>query len=175
MTDQEMVTVNDADVSAEADTTVRVYEAGYHILSTVKEEEVEPLVQELRSEVEKAGGSLIAEGAPQLLKLAYSMFVNLGGKHQEYDKAYFGWLKFECTGEGAVAIQEALRAHDNILRALVFKTVREDTRANMRPTVLREVRRTDTIASARRANPDEDKGEVSEEALDKSLEELTAE
>ena len=164
----------------DADTSVlRVYEAGYLILPTVAEEELDGVVAEIRALIEKAGGSLIAEGAPISQKLAYTMYVNLGGKRVAYDRASFGWLKFEADGEAAEALRDMLEKNPSILRSILFKTVREDTRAVARTQqggqgMLREVKRTDTIKSTPAKGAQEGAGEeVSQEALDKSLDELT--
>lgn len=172
MAEDTQVSMNEADAS---DASVRVYEAGYHILPTVKEEEVEKVTAEIRAAIEKAGGSFIAEGTPQMMKLAYPMYINAAGKNTEYDRAYFGWIKFECTGAAAVSIHHMLQGNAAILRSIIFKTVREDTRASARPTILREVKRTDTIASTPKKGASEEAGEVSQEALDRSLDELTKE
>jgi ribosomal protein S6 len=172
-----MTEVMDAPVATEIesanDATLRIYEAGYLILPTVAEDQVESVVADIRSFIEKAGGSFIAEGAPVSMKLAYTMYVNTSGKQNPYDRAYFGWLKFEVDGATAHALTDMLLKHSSILRSIIFKTVREDTRASARHTVLREVKRTDTIKS----DPTKgaaDAGVVSEEAIDKSIEELIA-
>lgn len=155
----------------------RIYEIGYHVASTVKEEDVEKVVTTIRGVIEKAGGSFIAEGAPSLMKLSYPMTVREGEKKIEHDRAYFGWIKFEATSESAGVLESALKSNASIIRFVVFKTVREDTRAKMKAPQLREVKRTDTIKSTpKRAVAEEaDKAPVSEEKLDKALEELTTE
>lgn len=153
----------------------RVYEAGYSVVPTVKEEDVEKVVASIRSEIEKLGGSFIAEGAPSLLKLAYAMDKREGEKHVEYDRGYFGWIKFEAPTEAAGKLAEALKANKDILRSIVFKTVREDTRAKFKAPQLREVKRTDIIKSSRPAATTEEKESVSEVDLEKALETLTQE
>lgn len=155
----------------------RIYEIGYHVASSVKEEDVEKVVASIRAEIEKAGGSFIAEGAPSLLKLAFPMTTREGEKKTEHDRAYFGWLKFEAPSACAAVLDASLKQNPSIVRYIVFKTVREDTRAKMKAPTLREVKRTDIIKSTpRRAVAEEaDKAPVSEEQLDKALEQLTAE
>ena len=154
----------------------RVYEAGYHIVPTVKEEDVEKVVSSIRSEIEKLGGSFISEGAPSLLKLSFSMDMREGEKHVGYDRGYFGWLKFEADTHAAKALTDALTANPLILRSIVFKTLREDTRAKFKAPQLREVKRTDTIRSSPRKAPEgEVAAPVSEVELEKALETLTAE
>jgi ribosomal protein S6 len=171
-------TKQDVDISDGAEAPaegVRIYEVGYHILSTVKEEDVESVVSSIRKEIEKSGGSLISEGAPQSVKLSYTMTINKGGKNIHYERAYFGWIKFEADSNATEKLNESLIADENVLRFLIFKTLREDTRASARPKTLREVRRTDTITSTPKKGAElkEESGEVSEKELDKALEDLT--
>lgn len=152
----------------------RVYEVGYHIAPTAQEEDVEKILGGIRSVIEKAGGSFIAEGAPSLTRLAYSIEVRDGGAFVEHDRAYFGWIKFEGTVEAAAEIEKALKRSADIIRFIVFRTVREDTRAKMKAPQLREVKRTDTLrAMPRRA--EESAAPVSEEDLEKAIEGITAE
>ena len=163
-----------ANETAEEAAVVRVYEVGYHISPNVKEEDLEKVVSSIRSIIEKHGGSFIAEGAPALTRLAYEIEVREGEKHIQYDRGYFGWLKFETTSEAAQALERAMKADRNFLRAIVFRTVREDTRAKMKAPQLREVKRTDTIRTVTR-RVEEAQGPVSEEKLEKAIEDITAE
>jgi ribosomal protein S6 len=154
----------------------RIYEIGYHIIPTVKEEDIEKIVGGTRSIIEKAGGSFIAEGAPSLIKLAYPMSVREGEKYTEYDRGYFGWIKFEAAASIVSVLNDALKSNPSVLRFVIWKTVREDTRAKIKAPALREVRRTDTIKSApRRATAEESSVPVSEEDLEKAIQEITTE
>ena len=150
---------------------MRVYEAGYQIAASVKENEVEAVIAAIRAVVEKAGGAFIAEGAPSLMKLAYDMETRQGEKYTTHDKAYFGWLKFETTPISAEDLALALKTNPVIVRSIVFRTSREETRAKIKAPQLREVKRTDTIkSSARKETP---AAPVSEAELDKALEVIT--
>lgn len=152
----------------------RIYEVGYHISPAAKEDDVEKIVGGIRSAIEKAGGSFIAEGAPSLARLAYLISSREGGKRVENDRAHFGWIKFETDAAAARSLEEMLKEDEKIMRFIVFRTVREDTRAKMKAPTLREVKRTDTIrATPRRI--EEQSGPVSEEELEKALQDITAE
>lgn len=165
--EKEQETASDAD-------TLRVYEIGYLVSPSVKEEDVEGLVSGIRQEIEKASGSFIAEGAPSLSRLAYAIDAREGGKHVDFDRAYFGWLKFEAPVEAAKTLEEMLRLNASIIRHIVFRTVREETRAHLKAPQLREVRRTDTIKSTPHRT-EEAAAPVSEAELDKALEDITKE
>lgn len=157
----------------------QVYELGYHILSSLNEGELEAAVNTLRGEITKHGGSFIAEGTPELLDLAYTMDVNEGGKHTKYDSAYFGWLKFEMDPTYADKLKyEALETNKNILRYILIKTVREDTRAQVREETLKtleEVKTTGTIAKKPVVAEKKTGEEVSDKEIDKAVEELVGE
>jgi len=129
---------------------LRIYEIGYLIVPSVKEEDLEKIVSTVRTEIEKAGGSFIAEGAPSMTRLAYPIAVRQGDRTEEHDRGYFGWIKFEAEIAAVRSLEESLKLKD-ILRFIVFRTVREDTRAKMKAPTLREVKRTDTIKTTRRA------------------------
>lgn len=163
----------------------RIYEIGYHIIPTVKEEDVEKIVSGIRGVIESAGGGpssggkavFIAEGAPSLIRLAYPMSALAveGEKRAEYDRGYFGWIKFESVVSAAGVLTETLKSDANILRFGIFRTVREDTRAKMKAPTLREVKRTDTIKPSPRRAPEESSAPVSEADLEKAIQDITAE
>ena len=72
------------------------------------------------------------------------------------------------------ALDKDLAKMEHVMRYIVFRTVREDTRAKMKAPTLREVKRTDTIRSTPR-RAEETAGPVSEEELEKALSEITKE
>lgn len=154
----------------------RIYEIGYLITPSVMEDGLEKAVSSIRAEIEKTGGNFIAEGAPSLTKLSYSITTLEDGKKVKNDRAYFGWLKFEVQSSAVDTLEKLLKQNAKILRSIMFQTVREDTRAKMKAPTLREVRRTDTIKSTPRRSVEEtDQVPVSEEDLEKALKEITTE
>jgi len=172
MADDAVVEMNETD-AADA-VTLRIYEVGYHITPDTKEEELEKVVGTLRTEIEKASGSFIAEGAPSLTKLAYPVYMREGEKSIEYDRGYFGWIKFEAPIAVAQTIEAFLKHNKSFFRYIVFQTVREDTRAKMKAPQLREVKRTDVIRQVPK-RIEETSAPVSEEELEKALSDITSE
>jgi ribosomal protein S6 len=152
----------------------RIYEIGYLVSPSAKEEDVEKIVSEIRKQIEEQQGSFIAEGAPSLTRLSYAIGAVEAGKRTEFDRAYFGWLKFEAPSTAAAALEEGLKRNPSVIRHIVFRTVREETRAHLKAPQLREVRRTDTIKSTPK-RVEEVSAPVSEAQLDKALEDITAE
>lgn len=151
---------------------LRVYEVGYHIVPTVKEEDVETVVSTIRGSIERSGGIFISEGAPTAIRLSYPMTVHNRGKNVDFDRSYFGWIKFEAKPESAQALEEILNHDPEVLRSIVFRTLRADTRAHIKTAPLREVKRTDTLKTVSRP---EESVPVSDADITKAIEELTTE
>jgi len=156
------------------ESATRIYEIGYHVMPTVEEADVEKVVGDIRSQIEAAGGAFIAEGAPSLTRLSYPIEAREGDKYVDHDRGYFGWLKFEAPTAAAATLDESLKGNGKVLRYIIFKTVREETRARLKTPTLREVKREGTIKTTAR-RPEEESVPVSEADLDKAIQDLTTE
>lgn len=155
-----------------------IYEIGFHILPTVPEEKLGDAVQALRKVIDEGKGEIIAEGYPQRIDLAYPMQKYIDTKKVSFDRAYFGWIKFEGDGSLAQAIEEAARGSESVLRSLVVKTVRENTVMEAPDEREEAEEKEDAKPEAtKKAEPKEEskKEEVSEEEIDKSIDELVIE
>ena len=150
----------------------QVYELGYHIVSTIAEENLSKEVEILKAIILKDGGSLISEGEPKLINLAYSMDKSVADIKKKFNTAYFGWIKFETSQSLMPEIKKAVDQNPNILRYLLIKTVRENTmfvpKLNVRsgekePTKVKKSIKTDETKA------------TSLEELDKTIEELVVE
>lgn len=108
-------------------TELRVYELGYHLVPTIPEEKIPEVSGAVRGMIEKLPGTIVAEELPVFIDLAYQVIKTINHKNKRFDDAYFGWVKFEATPEGARALEEALKKDENILRSLVVKTLKENT------------------------------------------------
>jgi ribosomal protein S6 len=106
---------------------LQVYELGYHIVSTVAEENLPKEVETLKEIVLQDGGSLLSSGEPKLINLAYSMTKSVADTKKKFNTAYFGWLKFETKSELMPKIKKAVDENPHVLRYLLIKTVRENT------------------------------------------------
>ncbi len=154
-----------------------IYELGFHIVPTLTEDEAEKAVNFLREQIVAFGGSLITEGTMELIDLAYTMSINEGGKHSYYDRAYFGWIKFEMNSEKLPLFKEdVLDIDKNLIRYILIKTVREETRAQLKEETLKtldEVKTKDIIAQ--KPVKEKTKEPISDEDIDKVVDELLAE
>lgn len=158
----------------------RIYEIGFHILPTVTEDKVSIETDTLKALVTKHGGEVISEGAPALVDLAYTIKKRIEGGYERYDRAYFGWIKFEMGAENAIAFKADIEELETVLRYLIIKTVRENTlygdtidlssEDDDRGDRKERKEKKPQVVSAEEEK--EEKGEVVEEELNKKLDEL---
>lgn len=105
------------------DTDARArYELGYHVMPTVAEESVGTVVERLRGVIESQGGTVVTEGYPQKITLAYEMEQTGSGKRDRYGEAFFGWIQFEAESPVVPAIDAAVAEDSDILRHLLIRT-----------------------------------------------------
>ena len=153
----------------------QVYELGYHIVSTVAEENLPKEVETLKEVVLQDGGSLVSEGEPKLINLAYSMTKSVADIKKKFDTAYFGWIKFETSQSLMPIIKKAMDQNPNLLRYLLIKTVRENTLFVPKLTV----RKVEGEAAKAKKPIKTEEAKVSSkkdlEDIDKSIEELVSE
>lgn len=163
-----------AEVSSQANIAQEarpVYEVGFHVVPTVRDEGVAGVVDQIRSALGDA--EIISEQFPQMTRLAYTVERADTGKRAKFTEAYFGWIKFAIDREAIPALEEALRSNKNVLRHLLIETVREDIATPPRRAVFTSDRlEGETIQKPVAAV--EEKVAVSEEELDKSIDALTS-
>ncbi len=135
-----------------SDIRVNVYEVGYLLVSSIPEEQVPTEVDAIRTIITKAGASIITEEAPHLTSLAYTMRKKMvSGAYHKYDKAHFGWIKFEVSADQIENIKKEIEIHPTVLRTLMISTVKENTFLGKRAAILAEelstvVKKADTDA-----------------------------
>jgi ribosomal protein S6 len=147
----------------------QVYEVGYHIVSSVAEENLAAEVSKIKDLLGKA--EVIAEESPKLMDLAYAIDKQIGGLRRKFDKAYFGWVKFETSPEDAVVLNKKLAAMETVLRFILIKTVKENTLYGAK-LLAEEVAKKKAVAKKEEVK---EKGVASAEEIDKSIDELIKE
>jgi len=146
-----------------------IYELGYHIVPTVGESGLPEEVANVKATIERNGGIFIMEEYPVLTQLAYTMVKVKTGKREKHSTAYFGWVKFELETRHTTRLKEDLDQNEHLLRYLLIKTVREDTRAPKRVKTPQETGSRAPVKTAEKSAP------ISEEELDRSIAELVVE
>lgn len=160
-----MEDINDLD-------NVKIYELGYHIVPTVGEESLGSEVEKLKKLILDNKGSIISEEFPQIKNLSFEISKVSENKYNKFNKAYFGWVKFEIDSSLIGTISEKVTANPNVLRFIIVKTVKENTiyTPKVVGTVKKEVKpeedTTSEVVVAEKASPEE---------IDKSIDELLVE
>lgn len=146
----------------------KIYEVGFHIVPTVPEDGVGARVTAIRDVIEGKGGHVIVDEFPRHMDLTYAMTKVASNKRALYRSAYFGWIKFEVDPKEIKAIEAGLKADDHILRYILVKTVRENTMAPKKALMQKRGEE----APDKPVEKVEDKPVLSEEELDKTIEDL---
>ena len=105
----------------------RVYEVGYLLVPSLREEDLDSEINAMNQLIEQLGGSHIAGDQPQLIDLAYDMVRVIDNKNYKFSQGYFGWIKFTLAPSALAEVKAALEKNTNIIRFLLISTVRENT------------------------------------------------
>ena len=105
----------------------RCYEVGYLLSPAVRDENLTSALAKIQDTITAAGGTIIAEGEPEFIDLAYEMTRVIENKNIRFTQAYFGWIKFTLEPKQIVEINAVLETNIDIIRFLVLKTVEENT------------------------------------------------
>jgi len=152
----------------------KIYEVGYHIVSSVSEENIPSEVEKIKAYLAKEKAIIISEEAPKLRPLAYSIKKASGGSYKSYDKAYFGFIKFELGEDADIrTIDSAMKNNESVLRYLVIKTVRENTMYSPKITVFSD--KDAKIKALKVEKSEKDEKPASIEEIDKSIDALVSE
>lgn len=171
-----MAEMSQAQASSQANSpkeTRPIYEVGFHVTPAVDEAGAAGVAEMLKAELAKGDAEIISEGAPTRMRLAYTIEIAHTGKHEKFDDAYFGFVKFATERENITALEQWLRNNTHILRYLLVTTVREDLMTAPRRVTFASDRLEGETIKKPTAEP-EKKVEVSEEDLDKSLDALVS-
>jgi ribosomal protein S6 len=152
---------------------LKLYELGYHLVPSLGEDDLALRVADLQKKIAALGGKIHSEGAPQSFTLAYTMHKMRAGKWDRYDSTFFGWTRFEATGESIPQLKEELDHKDELVRYILIKLDRDallPQRVYKPKLDLREVETKPKQLEKKQTV--ETTGEVSETELDKQIEEL---
>lgn len=155
------------------------YEFAFHVLPTVAEGEVEGVFDALKAHIAKKG-EIISEERPERIDLVYPIVKPIEGKNRKFASAYFGWVRFKIEAEGLAALMEELSSTQTLLRHLLIKLTKNEEahpfrfHENRKSVKMVEVVNEEEVLPVVQTETEENV-EVSEEALDESLEKITNE
>lgn len=102
----------------------RVYELGFHLDAELPQEEVKKAYQAIRDRI--AGvGTVIAEGEPTKIPLAYSISRQETSGRRDFSTAFFCWIAYETDGTGHQDVTDFVRGQDSIIRFLDIRTSKD--------------------------------------------------
>lgn len=94
------------DTSENTGSEPRVYELGFHLDPELPTEEVKKAYQTIHEFI-SSKGTIVAEGEPQKIQLAYTISRQEVAGRRDFDSAYFSWIVYEAS----------TMDHDDILTA----------------------------------------------------------
>ncbi len=106
----------------------RIYEVGALFVASLGDDGVLTHYNSLIEWVTTRGGEIIADGGmPERFDLAYPMPQIRENKKTMHYEAYLGWFKFTLDASLVREFEDTLSRDLNIIRKIVFKTVKENT------------------------------------------------
>ena len=151
------------------DGSSKIYELGYLLAPTIKEEDAPVSYGNLKELVSSFGGEIISDEMPKMVNLAYSMQKVISNIRNKFNTAYFGWIKFGMSSQKVLELKKHLDLNPNFIRFLILKTVRENTIATKR-----FVRRETYRKSKSKSTENETVVPINKEEIDKEIDALVA-
>jgi len=105
----------------------RVYELGFHLDPELPSEEVKKAYQVMH-ELIAGKGTLIAEGEPQMIPLAYTISRQETAGRRDFDSAHFCWLAYETSTSHHSEVLSAANADKRIIRFIDLVTTKDAAR-----------------------------------------------
>ncbi len=157
------------------------YEFAFHVLPTVAEGEVPGVFEKIKTHITGVAGELFDEENPERIDLVYPIVKSIEGKNRKFTSAYFGWVRFKLAGEKLEHLSEELQSENAILRSLMIKLTKHEEanpfRFHENRKSIKMVQVFDEEGETLKETPTETEEhvEVSEAALEESLEKITGE
>ncbi|MEI7709689.1 MAG: 30S ribosomal protein S6 [bacterium] len=149
------------------DKNSKVYEVGYLLVPSIKEEDVAINYGNIKDVVASFGGEVISDEMPKMINLAYTMEKVTSNVRSKYKTAYFGWTKFTMAADQVVELKKKLDLDPNFVRFLIIKTIRENTIAAKRFV------RSETYKKAKPASSENEVvAPINKEEIDKEIDAL---
>jgi len=105
----------------------RVYELGFHLDPELASEEVKKAYEAMREFIAKKN-TLVAEGEPQTVRLAYTISRQDTAGRRDFNSAHFCWIVYEAPAENHAEILNAASADKRIIRFIDLLTTKDAAR-----------------------------------------------
>lgn len=146
------------------------YECAFHILPTIADGEVGDVVAAITKIITNHQGEVFDKEEPQRFTLAYEISRSIEGRSQRFVSSWFGWIRFSLSRDMVEKIHEELGHTHEVIRFIVIRLTKQEVE-NPQRVFEKKVEPATVLLSE--SDP-EFVGEVSEEDLNKSLEEITS-
>lgn len=103
---------------------LRVYELGFHLDPDLPTDEAKKHYDALRT-VAAGTGSIVAEGEPAKVRLAYTISRSGQEGRRDYDSAFFCWFAYETNGAGHEGVTEAAKGDASVIRFIDIRTTKD--------------------------------------------------
>ncbi len=103
----------------------RVYELGFHIDADLPAEEAKKTYQAIRGAI-AAKGTVVAEGEPQKIQLAYTISRSESAGRRDFDASFFAWVAYEADGKAHAAVLEMIQEERRVFRFIDLRTTKEE-------------------------------------------------
>lgn len=150
------------------------YEFAFHILPTVAEEEVPGVFGDIKAQIDRVGGHITHEEAPQRFDLAYTVVTHSEGKNYKYNHSYLGWIRFVAAPEKIEALKAEIAHETRIFRHLLLKLTKAEIEHPFKVFEIRAKRKMVSADETEETTEETEPKEVSDEELDKAVEEITS-
>ncbi len=122
----------------------RVYELGFHLDPDLPVEEVKKAYSGVREFI-FGKGTIVAEGGPQKIQLAYTISRQETSGRRDFDSAYFAWVVYETPAENHAKIITMASENKKIIRFIDLLTTKDSARhsAEMREISMKTQERTE--------------------------------
>lgn len=136
----------------------RMYEIGYLLAPHLADESLTGELNKIVDLINSHDGNQTSSGEPQMKELSYTIGKEIDRKRQSFDKAYFGFIKFDMAPSELLKFKVLLDANPNIIRYLLIST------KAAKPLSAKKTRKLAKVNES--ANTEE---KVSEEKIDEEL------
>ncbi len=151
----------------------KIYELGYLLVPTLTEEQIPAEVKVIKDMLKKADVEVISEDSPKLISLMYQMVHGVSGQKKKFDKAYFGWVKFQGQAAAAEFLKRECDAYEHFLRFMIIKTVKDEAQSSPRVSLKTVVATSPAPRiDATETSHETEKQPINEAELEKTLESL---
>ncbi|OGI57128.1 hypothetical protein A3B85_03290 [Candidatus Nomurabacteria bacterium RIFCSPHIGHO2_02_FULL_37_13] len=127
-----MESMQDAEKEVEQNANSRVYELGYLLVPTIKEEDIVISYGNLKELILSFGGEIVSDEMPKIISLAYTMRKVASNVRSKFNTAYFGWIKFTMNAQKVLELKKKIDLDPNFVRFFILKTAKENTIAAKR-------------------------------------------